>query len=35
MKPIILPATVIEFTWLVIDDFIEENGLVPLSQKTN
>ena len=33
MKQIILPSTVLEFTWLVIDGFMEENGLAPLSPK--
>ena len=35
MKQMILPSTVLEFTWLAIDDFMEENGLAPLSQKGN
>ena len=35
IKQIILPSTVVEFTWLAIDDFMEENGLAPLSQKGN
>ena len=29
MKQIILPSTILEFAWLVIDYFLEENGLVP------
>ena len=33
MKQIILRSTVLEFTWLVIDCFMEENGLASLSQK--
>ena len=33
MKQMILPSTVPEFTWLIIDGFMEENGLAPLSQK--
>ena len=33
MKQIILPSTILEFTWFAIDGFMEENGLVPLSQK--
>ena len=28
IKQITLPSTVLEFTWLVIDGFMEENGLV-------
>ena len=35
MKQIILPSTVLEFTWLVIDSFMEGNGLASLSQKWN
>ena len=35
MKQIILPSTVLEFTWLAIDGFMEENGLASLSQKGN
>ena len=35
MKQIILPSTVFEFTWLVIDGFMEENGLALLSLKGN
>ena len=35
MKHIILPSTISEFKWLVIDGFMEENGLAPLSQKWN
>ena len=34
-KQIILPSTVLEFTWLVIDGFMEKNGQAPLSQKEN
>ena len=34
MKQIILPSTT-EFIWLVIDAFMEENGLAPLYQKGN
>ena len=33
MKQIILPSSVLEFTWLAIDGFMEENGLAPLSQR--
>ena len=33
MKQIILPSTVLEFTWLVIDGFMEENSLAPSSKK--
>ena len=33
MNQIILPSTVLEFTRLDIDDFMEENGLTP--QKGN
>ena len=33
MKQIILSSTILKFTWLVIDGFMEENGLVLLSQK--
>ena len=33
MKQIILPSTILEFTWLVIDGFMEENGVALLSQK--
>ena len=33
MKHIILPSTVLEFTWLVIDGYMDENGITPLSQK--
>ena len=29
MKPIILPSTILEFAWLVIDGFMEENGNFP------
>ena len=29
MKQIVLLSTILEFTRLVIDDFMEENGLVP------
>ena len=32
MNQIILPPT-IQFTWFVIDGFMEENGLASLSQK--
>ena len=35
MKQIILSSTIPEFTWLVIDDFIEKYGLASLSQKGN
>ena len=35
MKQIIFPSTILEFTWLVIDGFMEENGLVPLSPQKN
>ena len=30
MKQIILPSTVLEFTWFAIDDSMEENGLAHL-----
>ena len=30
MRQIILPSTILEFTWLVIDGFKEENGLALL-----
>ena len=33
MKQIILPSTILEFTWLVIDGFMEENGLAPSPKK--
>ena len=33
MKQIILPSTVLEFTWLVIYGFMEENGLAPFPKK--
>ena len=33
MKQIILPSSILEFTWLAIDGFMEENALAPLSQK--
>ena len=33
MKQIILPSTILEFTRLVIDGFMEENGLALLFQK--
>ena len=33
MKQIILPLTVLEFTRLVIDGFMEENGLAPSPKK--
>ena len=29
MKQIMLPSTILEFTWLVTDGFMEENGLAP------
>ena len=35
MKQIILQSIILEFTWLVIDGFMEEYGLGPLSQKRN
>ena len=35
MKQIVLPLINLEFTWLVIDGFMEENGLAPLSQNRN
>ena len=35
MQQIILPSTIIEFTWLVIDAFMKENRLSPFSQKGN
>ena len=35
MNQKILLSTILEFTWLVIDAFMEENGLAPLSQKGN
>ena len=33
MKQIILPSTVFEFTWLVIDGIMEENGIASFSKK--
>ena len=33
MKQVILPSTILEFTWLVIDGFIEENSLSPSPKK--
>ena len=33
MKYIILSLTILEFTWLVIDGFMEENGLAPPPKK--
>ena len=33
MEQIILPLTVLEFAWLVIEGFMEENGLVPSPKK--
>ena len=34
MKQIILPSTILELTWLVIDDFMEENDLTsPLPKR--
>ena len=34
MKQIILPSTILEFTWLAIDSFIEENSSTfPLPKK--
>ena len=33
MKHIILPSTILEITWLVIDGFIEENSLSPSPKK--
>ena len=33
MKQIILLSTVLVFTWLVIDGFMEENGLAPSPKK--
>ena len=33
MKQIILQSAVLEFKWLVIDSFMEENGLASLFQK--
>ena len=35
MKQIILPSIILEFTWLVIDGFMKENSLAPLSQNEN
>ena len=31
MKQIILPSTILEFPWLVIDGSMEENGLAAFS----
>ena len=33
MKQIILPLTILQFTWLVIDDSMQENGLAVHLQK--
>ena len=33
MKQIILPSTILEFKWLVIVGFMQENGLVPSPKK--
>ena len=33
IKQIILSSTILEFTWLVIDSFMEENGLDPSPKK--
>ena len=33
MKQIISPSHVLEFTWLVIDGFMEENDLAPSPKK--
>ena len=33
MKQMILPSTILGFTWLIIDGFMEENGLAPISQE--
>ena len=33
MKAITLPSAILEFTSFVIDSFMEENGVAPLSQK--
>ena len=33
MKQIILPSTVFEFTWLVIDGIMEENDVASFSKK--
>ena len=33
MEQMILPSDVIEFTWLVMDDFMEANGLAPSAKK--
>ena len=35
IKQLILPSTILEFKLLVIDDFMEENVIVPLSQNWN
>ena len=35
MKQIILLLTILEFTWLIIDGFMKENGPVLLCQKVN
>ena len=35
IKQLILPSTILEFKLLVIDDFMEENAIVPLSQNWN
>ena len=32
---IIFPSTILEFTLLIIDGFMEKNGLGPLSQRTD
>ena len=33
MKQIILPSTILDLTWLVIDDFMEENNLTSSLRK--
>ena len=33
MKQIFLPSTILEFTWLVIEDSMEENGLAHSPKK--
>ena len=33
MKRIILPSAILEFTWLVIDGFMEENSLAPFLKR--
>ena len=33
MTQIILPSIILEFPWLVIDGFMEDNGLAPSSLK--